>query len=62
MFQGDKCTNCQGDYLVSTGTLDAAIWNPASATAAGLNSTLLLDWRFTSTSMTSSIGTVVGHD
>ncbi len=62
VFQGDKCTNCQGDYLVSTGTTDAAIWNPVSVTSAGLNSTLLLDWRISSTTTTSSIGTVAGHD
>lgn len=62
VFQGDKCTNCQGDYAVSTGSIGSAIWNPISVTSPGLTSTLLLNWNFSKTTTVRAIGTVVGHD
>jgi hypothetical protein len=62
VFQGDKCTNCQGDYVVTTGTIATAIWNPISVTSPGLTSTLLLDWAFNAGTKTRSTATVVGND
>ena len=61
MLQGNQCTNCPLSYTVSTGTIDATIWNPVTATSPGAASTLVTDWTFPN-AKTGSIGTVEGND
>lgn len=62
IFQGNSCTNCQINYLLSTGALDTVIWNANSTNTLGIQSTFLQDQPIANTTTTTSIGTIVGHD
>ena len=62
IFQGNSCTNCTVNYLLSTGALDTVIWNANSVNDSGTQSTFLKDQIIANTTTTTSIGTIVGHD
>lgn len=61
VFEGNRCTNCAVSYTLSTGSIDATIWNPITATSPGIAATLVQDTLFPNTKQ-ASIGTLVGHD
>jgi len=63
IFQGNWCTNCPIDFRLSTGVLNAVIWNSADVNNAGMASTFLDDKVIYPKATTkASTGTTIGKD
>ncbi|VTZ49397.1 conserved exported hypothetical protein [Methylocella tundrae] len=62
VFQGNSCINCPADYTLSTGIVNATIWNALNVAWPGVASKCLADLTMTNSSQTASVGTVVGND